>query len=325
MESMESTEKAKKKSRKWLLAVVAVLVILSVVGWCGVFSLASSLGTLKGEEWGTGDAVGLIPVEGVIVSGKPSGFAERGLAYSGQIADFIRKANENQAVKAIVLRVDSPGGSVVASNEIYRALRQVEKPLVISMGELAASGGYYISCAADKIVANPDTLTGSIGVVAQIAHIHELMGKIGMEVTTIKSGPYKDEGSPFRKMTEEEKEIWQSIIDEAYQEFVEIVAEGRNLPEEEVRKLADGRIYTGRQAHKLALVDELGNFPRALELAAELGGIEGKPRLIEYRRLPSLLETLLGAFARPGLGMVEEFLGMSRFPTLQYLYVPSLQ
>lgn len=321
MESAESTPK--KKTSKWFIILVVILVILCGGGWCGVFSLASSLSALKGEDLGAGDAVGIVPVEGVIVSGKPTGIMEQGLAYSDLIVDFIRRADENKSIKAILLRVNSPGGSVVASNEIYNALREVEKPLVVSMGEMAASGGYYVSCAADKIVAHPDTMTGSIGVIAQVIHMHEMMDKIGMEVTTIKSGLYKDEGSPFREMTEEEKKIWQDIIDEAYQEFVEIVAEGRHLPKEEVRKLADGRIYTGRQAHKLALVDELGDFSSALELASELGGIEGKPRVIEYRRQPSFLEMFLGSFFWPGARTVEEFIGIPRFPTLQYLYMPS--
>jgi protease-4 len=211
---------------------------------------------------------------------------------------------------------------VVASDEIYQKMLEVEKPIVASMGELAASGGYYISAPADVIMANPATLTGSIGVIAQMTNVEELMEKVGVDVIVIKSGIYKDEGSPFREMTEEEKAIWQAIIDEAYDQFVAIVAEGRDLSEEKVREVADGRVYTGKQAMELGLVDELGNLPEAIDRAAEMGGIEGEPRLVEYHRPPTLLETFFGSLA----SFVQPFdlarlLDLEGRPSLQYLYV----
>ncbi len=309
----------KKKGKGWLWAVIVLVVVLLCGGTCSGGMVLTAI--LAGEDLETGPAVGIIPVTGVIVSGDPASSLSEDMAYSGRIIDYLRQAQENSSVKAIVLRVNSPGGSVVASNEIYEELKKIDKPVVVSMGEVAASGGYYISCTADKIVVNPSTLTGSIGVIAQLLNVEELTDDIGVKVITIKSGPHKDEGSPFREMTKEEKEIWQKIIDESYDQFVGIVAEGRGLPEKEVRKLADGRIYTGQQAVELGLADELGNLQRAIDLAAELGEIEGKPRLIEYRRPPTLLETLMSSLNRPVVPTLDEFLGSAHYPTLQYLYL----
>jgi len=196
------------------------------------------------------------------------------------------------------------------------------KPVVVSMGEMAASGGYYISAPADEIFANPDTLTGSIGVISQFINVGELLKEYGVEVTTIKSGEFKDEGSPFRPMTEEEIANWQAIIDEAYDGFVQVVADGRGLSVEQVKGLADGRVFTGRQALELGLVDRLGNLPDATRRAAELGGIEGEPRIIEYQPPLGLFQTLF-ELARPSdpLSGVLELLDRSHEPALQYLYV----
>ncbi len=314
----ENVTEKKKKGKGWLWAVIALVVVLLCGGTCSGGMFLTTI--LAGEDLGTGPAVGIVPVTGAIVSGEPISPLSEDMAYSGRIIDYLRQAQADPAVKAIVLRVNSPGGSVVASNEIYEELKKIDKPVVVSMGELAASGGYYISCVADKIVVNPGTLTGSIGVIAQVMNVEELIDNIGLEVTTIKSGPHKDEGSPFREMTEEEKEIWQKIIDESYDLFVEIVAEGRGLSEKEVRKLADGRVYTGQQALELGLADQLGNLQEAIDLAAELGEIKGEPRLIEYRRPPTVLETLMGSLNRPVVPTLDEFLGQARYPTLQYLY-----
>jgi len=205
--------------------------------------------------------VAIVRVEGVILSGDPpvDPFSTPAGAYSGGVVDHLKQAEEDPDVKAIVLRVDSPGGSVVGSDEIYQQLLVMTKPVVVSMGELAASGGYYVSAPADEIFANPGTLTGSIGVISQFVQIADLLDEYGVEVTTIKSGEFKDFGSLYRSMSEKEKAAWQAIIDETYAEFVRIVADGRELPVDEVRELADGRIYSGRQALELELVDQLGN------------------------------------------------------------------
>jgi len=309
----------KKDKRLWI--VLGVVIVL-VTGACAGIAVLVSLAT-TGGRMGLGEAVAIVRVEGVILSGSPSvsPFGDGG-AYSDQIVEHLEQAQKDSSVKAIVLRVNSPGGSVVASDEIYQQMLKVEKPIVVSMGELAASGGCYVSAPADLIVANPATLTGSIGVIAQVTNLEELMEKIGVEVVVIKSGIHKDEGSPFREMTEEEKAIWQAIIDEAYGQFVAIVAEGRDLPEDKVREIADGRVYTGKQAMELGLVDELGNLPEAIDRAAELGGIKGEPRLVEYHRPPTLLETFFGSLVSPFQPFdLARLLDLEGRPSLRYLYV----
>lgn len=274
---------------------------------------------------GTGPAVGVVRVQGMILSGEPpaSPFATDGNAYSKLVIEQLRQAQEDFDVKAILLRVNSPGGSVVGSDEIYQALRdEIDKPVVISMGELAASGGYYISAGADRIVANPATFTGSIGVILTATHLEDLLDKVGVDVTILKSGEFKDTLSPFRDMTPEEQALWQEIIDEAYEQFVGVVAEGRSMSREQVRELADGRVYTGRQALELGLIDALGNLPDAVELAAELGGIEGEPRIIEYRRRPAFWDVFMFQLTRPVMPFtLSDFLDVDRRFTVQYLYV----
>lgn len=310
-----------KEGKRWwiVLGLVVVLAIGACVGLAALVPLALS-GKIE-----SGEAVAIVRVEGVILSGSPpvSPFSSTAGAYSDQIVEYLKQAQEDRSVKAIVLRVNSPGGSVVASDEIYQQMLKVDKPIVVSMGELAASGGYYISAPADLIMANPATLTGSIGVITQVPNLEELMQKIGVEVVVIKSGAHKDEGSPFREMTEEEKAIWQTIIDEAYGQFVSIVAKGRELPEEKVRELADGRVYTGQQALALGLVDELGNLPEAIDRAAELGGIKGKPRLVEYRRPLSFFESFFGSLVSPFHPPLDlaRLLDLAGRPSLQYLYL----
>jgi protease IV len=175
---------------------------------------------------------------------------------------MIEQAKKDDAVKAIVLRVNSPGGGVVESAEIHDRLvelkKETKKPIYVSMGSMAASGGYYISTAGDKIFASPETITGSLGVIMQSLNYEGLAKKYGVELVTIKSGPYKDIMNPTRKMTEEEKNILQQLIQNSYEGFVKVISEGRHLPEDEVRKIADGRIYDGRQAKQLRLIDEFG-------------------------------------------------------------------
>jgi protease-4 len=310
----------KKDKRLWI--VLGVVIIL-VIGACAGMAVLVSLAT-TGGRMGLGEAVAVVRVEGVILSGSPpvSPFGGEGGAYSDQIIEHLEQAQKDTSVKAVVLRINSPGGSVVASDEIYQQMLKMEKPIVVSMGELAASGGYYISAPADLIVANPATLTGSIGVITQVPNLEELMEKIGVEVVVIKSGIHKDEGSLFREMTEEEEAIWQAIIDEAYGQFVAIVAEGRGLSEEKVREIADGRVYTGKQAMELGLVDDLGNLPEAIDRAAELGGIEGEPRLVEYHRPPTLFESFFGSLVSPFQPFdLARLLDLEGRPSLQYLYV----
>lgn len=201
----------------------------------------------------------------------------------------LKKYAKDQRVKAIVLRLNSPGGEVAPSQELYRQvlkIRQGGKPVVASMGSVAASGAYYIACAAEKIYANPGTITGSIGVVAQFPNIQELGAKIGVKVAVIKSGKHKDLGNPFRELAPEEQELLQKVINDVYQQFLDAVAEGRGMDAKQVKRLADGRIFSGRQAKDLGLVDELGGLEETIAQTAKSVGIEGEPRVVHEETGP---------------------------------------
>jgi protease-4 len=306
----------------WMAIGAGLTIVLVCVSCGGAFLIAASLGA---SDLATGPAVAIVQVEGVILSGNPpiDPFSSSTGAFSGVVVDHLKQAEEDPSVKAVVLHVDSPGGSVVGSDEIYQQVLTMTKPIVVSMGELAASGGYYVSAPAAEIFANPGTLTGSIGVISQFINIGDLLEEYGVEVTTVKSGEFKDLGSLYRSMSDEEIATWQAIIDETYEGFVEIVASGRGLPVDEVEELADGRIYTGRQAMELGLVDELGNLSAAIQRAAELGGIEGEPRIVEYQPPLSVFQGLFGLTQRPAdpLSEVMEILDRGQRPALQYLYV----
>lgn len=266
---------------------------------------------------GTGDAVAVIGLDGTITAGPQDYFTMTGIT-PDRVRSLLDQATSNPSVKAVVVRVNSPGGSAVASDEIYHALLAFEKPVVISMGDTAASGGYYISCAGDHVMAHPDTLTGSIGVISQFLTAQELLDKIGVEAVVITTGPRKDFGSPFRDMTEEEQELWRGILDQVYENFVDVVVESRELSAETVRDLADGSIYTGQQAQDLDLVDSLGTRQTAIDKAAELGNIEGAPRVIELRSQPTLLEMFYGFQTRSLMPSLEELVGWSGVPSLQF-------
>ncbi len=216
-----------------------------------------------------GDRIAVVKVKGVIKESKP-------------IIDQLLRFMKDGSVKAIVLRIDSPGGGVGPSQEIYEEVRKIgdKKKVVVSMGSVAASGGYYIACAADKIVANPGTIIGSIGVIIEFANVEELVKKIGFKSVIIKSGEYKDVMSPFRSVTEQEERMLQEVIDNVHNQFIEAIAEGRNLTKEEVTAIADGRIFSGEQAKALGLVDSLGNLQDAISMAAKMVGIKGEPKVV---------------------------------------------
>jgi len=284
------------------------------------FLSVASLGLLAegGEPVATGPAVAVIRLNGVISSGSDS-FSSAGIT-PGLVENLLAQAASNPDVKAVVLHINSPGGSVVASNQIYHMLKDFEKPIVVWMDETAASGGYYIACGTDYVIAHPDTLTGSIGVISQFINAEDLLEEIGVDVVVITTGPRKDTGSLFRDMTEEELAYWQTIIDEVYEEFVDIVAEERGLPEETVRELADGSVYTGRQALEAGLVDAVGLPQDAIAKAAELGGIEGKPHVIEIEAVPSFWEALYTYQAQPTTPTLEELLNWATTPSLEFRF-----
>jgi protease-4 len=312
----------KKKTWLWILGISLGVLTIGVGIICFGLLIVRSLGADGGLAGG--DAVAVIRVEGIIQAGKPPTDVFGGTAsgaYSDQIIERLKRANENPDVKAVVLRVNSPGGGVVASDEIYEQVAAMDKPLLVSMGTLAASGGYYISAPATEIWANRHTLTGSIGAIVQFISIEGLLDEYGVEAEVIKSGLNKDTGSLFREMTEEEKAIWQAIVDQSYDIFVQIIVEGRGLSEERVRQLADGRVYSGQQALELGLVDKLGNLDDVIDRAAELGGIEGEPRIIEYDQQRSLFGGLFGTLDQPS--PVEELRAIFHLntgPMPMYLY-----
>jgi protease-4 len=237
---------------------------------------SQSLSPLPGTE-----KIALVKIEGMLIT-------------ADSIVEEINNYADDSSVKAILIRIDSPGGGVVASQEIFNAVlnarKQGKKKVVISMGSVAASGGYYIAAAGDRIVANPGTLTGSIGVKMEFANLEKLLEKIGVRGMVIKAGEYKDMGSPFREMTDHEKMLLQWVIDDVHSQFIEAVAKGRNLPEADVKAIADGRIFTGRQALHLKLVDQLGDLEDSILIAAELAGIKGKPRVVKKEKKVQFLE-----------------------------------
>ncbi len=251
------------------------------------------------------EKVALVRIEGVILD-------------SRDVIDELRDYYEDVSVKAIVLRIESPGGAVAPAQEIYEEILKIKKKkkVIVSMGSVAASGGYYISSPADKIIANPGTLTGSIGVIMEIPNIKGLMEKIGVETQVIKSGRHKDIASVFKSLTEEERRILQEVLDDVHEQFIEAVAEGRGMGIDEVKRLADGRIFTGRMAKEVGLVDELGNLEDAIMLAGKLSGIKGRPRVVERKERFSVFDFLRG-------DVTERLFGKS-FPTirLKYLLTP---
>jgi protease-4 len=295
-----------------------VLIVLGTAAALGVLffiilSLASFLSGNKGNSSSLpmvgADKVALVKVEGLLSS-------------SESIVDELHGYADDHSIKAIVIRIDTPGGGVVVSQEIYNAVKNAKKEgkkIVVSMGTVAASGGYYVAAAADKIVANPGTLTGSLGVKMEFANIEKLLEKIGVKGQVVKAGEYKDIGSPFRDMTVQEKKLLQDVIDDVHSQFIEAVAEGRKLPIADVRAIADGRIFTGRQALKLKLVDELGDLDDSIRIAGTLAGIKGKPQVMEKRKKIPFLEY----FKEESAAWIADVFarGINRSSvTLQYLY-----
>lgn len=264
--------------------ITLVLIILGIAILCFgtlmaiVLSLSRSTPTLS-----LSNKIGVIPINGVIRDAD---------AITEQLIAF----RDDKQIKAIILRINSPGGGVGPSQEIYSETRRTTKTkkVVASLGSVAASGGYYVASAADSVVANPGTLTGSIGVLMEFVRFEELLKKIGVEMQVIKSGEFKDIGSPNRKMTKEEREILTRLIKDIQNQFVTAVSQGRNMPEEKVLELADGRVFSGREAKRLGLVDSLGNFQDAVNVAKRMAHIKGKVKLVyPVKKRRSLLWDLL--------------------------------
>ncbi len=291
------------RKRSVLLAgSILVLILVALLGSIAWFS------HLRGREAGLmfGEKVGVLEVKGVIANVQPT-------------IEELAKFRRDGSVKAVVVRIESPGGGVSPSQELYQEIRRTvrEKPVVVSMGSVAASGGYYIACAAQKIYANPGTITGSIGVILQFTNFEELLRKIGFRMEVVKSGPYKDVGNPGREMTAEEKAYLQEMVDNVHQQFVRDVARGRGMKVEKVREVADGRIFTGEQAMELGLVDELGNLKDAINAAAKMAAIEGEPKIVyPEKEKKSVFDYLFDRITEKIANNVQPYMGLLLLPPL---------
>lgn len=293
--------------------VIFGIFLLLCVG-IAFFALVYVLGSARDDKtsFALNNKVGVVKVEGFI----------------GDTHDIIEQINQfakDDNVKAIIIRIDSPGGGVAPSQEIYSAIVDVKKnkKVVASMGAVAASGGYMIACAADKIVANPGTVTGSISAIMHFANVEELLKKIGLKSSVVKSGKFKDIGSPVRDMTSEEKELLQELVDDIYDQFLDMVAQNRNIPKKNLENVADGRVFTGRQAHKLGLVDYLGDMGYAVTLAGEMSGIKGKPEVIYPKKKGSkfwdyIFREMFMAFDEHMRGRIGQFNGFMYLAPIMY-------
>lgn len=244
----------------FFILIFSSILAIVIIGTSLLFTLGS-----QNANFDFGEKVGIIEIKGVISDSK-------------DIIAHLKQFREDDSIKAIVLRIDSPGGSVGPSQEIFREVRKTigQKKVITSMGTIAASGGYYVAAGTDGIVANPGTITGSIGVIMGFTNFEELIKKIGLVPIVIKSGKYKDTGSPVRQMTEDEEKILQNFVQRIHMQFVKAIAEGRKMDVQKVKSIADGRIFSGEEAKDLGLVDRLGNLDDAIEWAGRLGGIKGK-------------------------------------------------
>ncbi len=278
--------------RKRVLVGLAVIVFILAF----FFSLLWLIGRSgKSAGFAFSDRIAVIEIKGVI-------------SQSTEIVAAINQYADDEGVKAIILRVDSPGGGVGPSQEIYREVikARAKKKVVTSMGSVAASGGYYIACASDLIFANPGTITGSIGVVMQFSSFEDLLKKIGVKGIVIKSGEHKDIGSPFREMTSQERVLMQEVLDKVHQQFIQAVADGRKMDRDKVAQYATGRIFTGEQAKEYGLVDRMGNLEDAIDATAKMVGIEGRPSLVSPEHRISIWDYLLQGMAQSITRMLSE-------------------
>ncbi|MBI5038310.1 MAG: signal peptide peptidase SppA [Nitrospirae bacterium] len=295
------------KKRHPILFAFLSLVVLTVIIFIASYALTIGTG-----NWSLipGNKIALVKIEGVILD-------------SREIIEELKEYNSNESVKAILLRIDSPGGAVAPSQEIYEEVKKIrdegKKKIVTSMGSVAASGGYYIASVSNKIVANPGSITGSIGVIMELANVSGLMKKVGVESVVIKSGKYKDMGSIFRTMTKEERDLLQGLMDDVHDQFIEAVAVGRDIEKERLIPIADGRVFTGRQAKELGLVDEIGNMQDAIKIAADMVGIVGEPSILEKKKRFSIMDIIRNRSLIDWIGAGKSIVGGEGIFTMKYI------
>ena len=296
------------KSTKWFLGILAVLALFAVGFTLFIISFVSSPSD-KTETItvGSGERIAVIDLRGEITS-------------SEEVIRQLKKYRGTGGVKAIVLHIDSPGGGVVASQEMYEEVRKTRdggKPVIVAMGSLAASGGYYVSCGATRLVANRGTLTGSIGVISEFLQLKDALEKLGISLKTIKAGKLKDAGSPTKQMTEDDQAYFQTLMDDVHRQFMDVVARERKMSPEKVRRLADGRVFTGEQAVELGLVDTLGTFEDAIKIAAGIAGISGDPSIVKERRRQGWWDMMFGGAGETLRDIKQELLDR---PALSYRF-----
>jgi protease IV len=272
-----------------------VVLGLTLALWAGLLGLflvvvASALRVGEGGAVAFGPRVAVVELEGIILDVE-------------DLLRDLRSHRDNPVVRAVVVRINSPGGVVGPTQEVHDALqrmREAGKPVVASLGAVAASGGYYVAVAADRIYANPGTLTGSIGVIIQMANVESLMKKVGVDYVVIKAGHFKDMGNVSRRMTAEERRVLQALLDDVHAQFIQAVSAGRRLDDATVRRFADGRVFSGVQAKALGMLDELGGLEEAIDAAAQMAGLDVPPRVIQPRRRFSVFDLLRNEW---GLGV----------------------
>lgn len=308
--------------RGWVAAIVVLIVIFLFLCFGVTALILTGLGVSTFPSTGRGDSVAVIHIEGVISSSPQGGLLSVSAGSTPEaIINQIRSANKDSRVAAILLRIDSPGGSAAASQEIYREVKRSKKPVVVSIGDVGASGAYYIASGAREIVASPASSVGSIGVIMTVPNLQDLFKKLGVSFVVITQGKYKDIGSPSRSITEEEKKILTEQAGIVYEQFISDVADGRRMSKDRVRELATGLDWPASEALKLGLVDRLGNYRDGLNRAAKLGKIVGEPEVVRYDK-PALLDVLTQALPNTGgfsWQNVLRFLGRQAFPAEQHI------
>jgi len=289
---------------------LVLLIAVSVVLYFFFYRAGAQSGGTRTQSFSLNDKIGVVPVEGVITD-------------SLQIAENIDAFGKDSSIAAVVVRIDSPGGGVAASQEIYDAIIALKKKkkVVVSMGSVAASGGLLIACAGDKIVANPGTITGSISAIMQFANVEELFKKVGVKSSVVKSGQYKDIGSPMREMTPEERIIIQELVDDIYNQFIDVIVRDRKMTREKVVAIGDGRVFSGRKAKEYGLVDQLGDMTAAAKLASQLAGNNGSYDLVyPKKKHPTVFDYLFESAANQLARSVQE--KTQKWGGISYLYHP---
>jgi protease-4 len=281
---------------KKLIIVLVLLVGLFSVSLFGAYVLT------RHDSVGFGDGVAVIPLQGTIYSSQGTGLFAEQVATPENFKEMLDEAARDGSIKAVVIDINSPGGSVVASDEIAMAVKEFDKPTVAWVGEMGASGAYYVASSCDFIVADQASVVGSIGVISIFPEYSRLLEKIGVNFTVIKGGEYKDFTTGFRPLTDEETEMMEDMVSEIYDQFLTVVADNRNMSKSDVKSVAEGKIYSGRKAKSLGLVDEIGSRDTAIDIAAQMGGIEGEPRVITHKKTGFLEEFVGNAFANFGYG-----------------------